>query len=257
VLLVNRSSASASEIVAGAIQDHDRGLIVGTTTWGKGLVQSLYRLSSNTALALTTARYYTPSGRLIQRDYTKSMYDYYYTDIGVDEDTNSREKTFTSTGREVYGGGGITPDVHVDAPQQSRFLDLLNSEYCFFNFAKRFTASDERKVEASDAKDAPAANLVVIDKNFTVDDRVLQDFQEFLKKDKIEYTPKEWEENLPLIKAQIKQEVFGAIWGSEEGYRIQSETDPQILKGLDELPKAEALLKTRKEKLAKVIDKNR
>ena len=94
VVLVNRSSASASEIVAGAIQDHDRGIIVGTTTWGKGLVQSLYRLSANTALALTTARYYTPSGRLIQRDYSRSMYDYYYTDIGVDEDQSHREKAY-------------------------------------------------------------------------------------------------------------------------------------------------------------------
>lgn len=257
VLLVNRSSASASEIVAGAIQDHDRGLIVGTTTWGKGLVQSLYRLSSNTALALTTARYYTPSGRLIQRDYTKSMYDYYYTDIGVDEDPGTREKTFTSTGREVYGGGGITPDVRVEAEQQSRFLDLLNSEYCFFNFAKRFTSSDERKLQANDIKDASAANLIVIDRNFKVDDQVLQDFQDFLKKEKIEYTQKEWDDNLSLIRAEIQEEVFGAIWGSEDGYKIQAENDPQIVKALSELPAAEALLKSRKEKLAKVIDKNR
>ena len=257
VLLVNRSSASASEIVAGAIQDHDRGLIVGTTTWGKGLVQSLYRLSSNTALALTTARYYTPSGRLIQRDYTKSMYDYYYTDIGVDEDPVTREKSFTSTGREVYGGGGITPDVRVETEQQSRFLDFLNSEYCFFNFAKRFTASDERKLQANDIKDAPAANLIVIDRSFKVDDRVLQDFQDFLKKEKIEYTQKEWEDNLAQIKAEIQEEVFSAIWGSEDGYKIQAENDPQINRALMELPHAEALLKSRKEKLAKVIDKNR
>lgn len=255
VLLVNRSSASASEIVAGAIQDHDRGLIVGTTTWGKGLVQSLYRLSSNTALALTTARYYTPSGRLIQRDYTKSMYDYYYTDIGVDDNPANREKTYTSTGREVYGGGGITPDVRVDLADQSRFMDLLNSEYAFFNFAKRFTSSDERKVQVNDGKDTHAENLIVIDKNFAVSDQVLQDFQDYLKKEKIEYTDKEWQDNLPYIKTQIRQEVLGAIWGSEEGYKVQAGNDPQVLKGLEELPKAEALLKSRKDKMAKLAEK--
>lgn len=252
VLVVNRSSASASEIVAGAIQDHDRGLIVGTTTWGKGLVQSLYRLSSNTALALTTARYYTPSGRLIQRDYTKSMYDYYYTDIGVDENTDTREKTFTSMGREVYGGGGITPDEKVEAPDQSRFMDLLNSEYAFFNFAKRFTSSDERKVQADDAKDAHAEKLIEVDKSFTASDEVLQDFQDFLQKEKIEYTPAEWNDNLPQIKALIRQEVLGAIWGSEAGYKVQADSDPQLLKSLEELPKAEALLKSRKDKMARM-----
>jgi carboxyl-terminal processing protease len=250
VVLVNRSSASASEIVAGAIQDHDRGIVVGTTTWGKGLVQSLYRLSANTALALTTARYYTPSGRLIQRDYSRSMYDYYYTDIGVDEDQSHREKAYTTTGREVYGGGGITPDVKVDSIQQSKFMDLLNSEYVFFNFAKRFSASDERKVQAVDALAEPRENLNVIDKNFKVNDEVMENFKEFLGKSKISFTDKDIEDNLPQIKAQIRQEVFGAIWGSEEGYKVASEQDPQILKAMELLPRAEALLKSRKEKLA-------
>lgn len=250
VVLVNRSSASASEIVAGAIQDHDRGIIVGTTTWGKGLVQSLYRLSANTALALTTARYYTPSGRLIQRDYSHSMYDYYYTDIGVDEDQSHREKAYTTTGREVYGGGGITPDVKVDSVQQTKFMDLLNSEYIFFNFAKRFSAPDERKVQAVDASNEPHANLRVIDRNFKVNDEIMDDFKTFLEKSKISFTDKDLQDNTPQIKAQIRQEVFGAIWGSEEGYKVASDQDPQILKALELLPKAEALLKSRKEKLA-------
>jgi carboxyl-terminal processing protease len=250
VVLVNRSSASASEIVAGAIQDHDRGIIVGTTTWGKGLVQSLYRLSANTALALTTARYYTPSGRLIQRDYSRSMYDYYYTDIGVDEDQSHREKAYTTTGREVYGGGGITPDVKVDSVQQTKFMDLLNSEYIFFNFAKRFSASDERKVQAVEASSEPRPNLHVIDRNFKVNDEIMDDFRAFLEKSKISFTDQDLQDNTPQIKAQIRQEVFGAIWGSEEGYKVASDQDPQILKALELLPRAEALLKSRKEKLA-------
>jgi carboxyl-terminal processing protease len=247
VILVNRSSASASEIVAGAIQDHDRGILVGTTTWGKGLVQSLYRLGSGTALALTTARYYTPSGRLIQRDYSKSFYDYYYTDIGVDADPEFREKAFTETGREVYGGGGITPDVHVDIPQASKFVDLLNSEYIFFNFAKRFTSPDERKLQAQDASSGEA-KLQVIDRKFEVTDKTMEDFKAFLQKSKIQFTDQDIADNLSQIKQQIKQEVFNTVWGTEEGYKITESSDPQMLKGLDEIPKAEALLKTRKEK---------
>jgi carboxyl-terminal processing protease len=257
VLLVNRSSASASEIVAGAIQDHDRGIIVGTTTWGKGLVQSLYRLSSNTALALTTARYYTPSGRLIQRDYTKSVQDYYYTDIGVDENPVSREKAYTSTGREVFGGGGITPDVRVEGIHNTKFMDLLNSEYIFFNYAKRFTAADERKIQSNDADHNSIKNMHVIDKNFVVDDPIVEDFKDFVKKAKIEFTDKDFQENLPQIKVQVRQEIFNTVWGSEEGYKIAAANDPQVQKALELIPKAEALLKSRKEKMANLVKQKR
>src|SRR3984885_6878922 len=118
VVLVNRGTASAAEIVSGAIQDHDRGLIVGETTFGKGLVQTVYPLSENTGLALTTAHYYTPSGRLIQRDYSNlSLYDYYYNREGEENNANHEVK-LTDGGRKVYGGGGITPDVKL-APYKS------------------------------------------------------------------------------------------------------------------------------------------
>ena len=111
---MNRGTASAAEIVAGAIQDHDRGLIVGETTFGKGLVQTVYPLSENTGLALTTAKYYTPSGRLIQRDYSSiSLYDYYYNDRDNDANNANHEVKMTDSGRTVYGGGGITPDVKI------------------------------------------------------------------------------------------------------------------------------------------------
>src|SRR5579862_672400 len=118
VVLVNRGTASAAEIVAGAIQDHDRGLIAGETTFGKGLVQTVYPLSENTGLALTTAKYYTPSGRLIQRDYNGvSLYDYYY-DRENDSNPGNREVKLTDSGRTVYGGGGITPDVKIATPKE-------------------------------------------------------------------------------------------------------------------------------------------
>src|SRR5579871_5313673 len=137
VVLVNKGTASAAEIVAGAIQDHDRGLIVGETTFGKGLVQTVYPLAENTGLALTTARYYTPSGRLIQRDYSNvSLYDYYF---DRDTDNNSgKEVKLTDSGRTVYGGGGITPDVKIDPIKTNHFQDSLLQHYAFFNFAKHY-----------------------------------------------------------------------------------------------------------------------
>src|SRR5208282_1199685 len=119
VILVNNNSASATEIVSGAVQDHDRGLIVGETTFGKGLVQTVTPLSENTGLALTTARYYTPSGRLIQRDYSKiSLYAYHYERKVADHPT---EIKLTDSGRQVTGGGGITPDIVVPAAKLNKF----------------------------------------------------------------------------------------------------------------------------------------
>ena len=129
MVLVNRGTASAAEIVAGAIQDHDRGLILGETTFGKGLVQTVYPLSENTGLALTTAKYYTPSGRLIQRDYNGiSLYDYYY-NHGSEDGRQEREVKMTDSGRTVYGGGGITPDVKYTEPKTNNFEDMLLQRY--------------------------------------------------------------------------------------------------------------------------------
>ena len=143
VVLVNRGTASAAEIVAGAIQDHDRGLIVGETTFGKGLVQTVYPLSENTGLALTTAKYYTPSMRLIQRDYSNvSLYDYYFNRESEENEHNaSREVKLTDSGRTVYGGGGITPDVKIAAVKSNHFQDSLLQHYAFFNFAKHYAVT--------------------------------------------------------------------------------------------------------------------
>jgi len=115
VVLVSRLSASAAEIVAGALQDHDRAWVLGDNTFGKGLVQTVFPLMENTGLALTTAKYYTPSGRLIQRDYSKgSFYDYYF--HRDTEKKNTQDVKMTDSGRTVYGGGGITPDEKIEAP---------------------------------------------------------------------------------------------------------------------------------------------
>jgi carboxyl-terminal processing protease len=222
VVLVNRGTASAAEIVSGAIQDHDRGLIAGETTFGKGLVQTVYPLSENTGLALTTAKYYTPSGRLIQRDYTGvSLYDYYYN--RDQEETANKEVKLTDSGRTVYGGGGITPDVKIPPVKTTRFEDSLLQKYAFFNFAAHYL------------------NGRSVDKNFEVNDAVLQEFRKFLDGQKISYTEAELNEGMDWIKSQIKTELFIAQFGQQEGLRVRAETDPQVLSALNLLPKAKEL----------------
>jgi carboxyl-terminal processing protease len=239
VVLVNRGTASAAEIVSGAIQDHDRGLIVGEVTFGKGLVQTVYPLSENTGLALTTAKYYTPSGRLIQRDYNGvSLYDYYYARED-DADSNSapsnntsKEVKLTDSGRAMYGGGGITPDVKVPTFKPTRFEDSLLLKYAFFNFAQHYLTNRH------------------VDKNFEVNDAVMQEFHKFLDAQKIPYTEAELNEGQDWIKASIKSEIFIAEFGQEEGLRVRAESDPQILSALNLLPKAKELADNAKKVLA-------
>ena len=223
VVLVNRGTASAAEIVAGAIQDHDRGLIAGETTFGKGLVQTVYPLDENTGLALTTAKYYTPSGRLIQRDYSNiSLYDYYF-ERDADTNNTNREVKLTDSGRTVYGGGGITPDVNIATPKSNHFQDDLLQHYAFFNFAKDYTLSHHPT------------------KTMEVDENLMQDFRKFLDSQKIAYTEADLVENNDWVRANIKYEIFVDAFGQEEGLRVKAESDPEVLKGLDLLPQAKQL----------------
>jgi carboxyl-terminal processing protease len=227
VVLVNRGTASAAEIVAGAIQDHDRGLIIGETTFGKGLVQTVYPLSENTGLALTTAKYYTPSGRLIQRDYTNvSLYDYYFErdeDSGTNNNTTNREVKLTDSGRTVYGGGGITPDVKIDPVKSNHFQDTLLQHYAFFNFAKHYVITHHPT------------------KSFEVDDTVLAEFRKFLDDEKVPYTEADLLANNDWVRSSIKSEIFVDAFGQEEGLKIRAETDPEVTKALDLLPQAKQL----------------
>jgi len=221
VVLVNRGTASAAEIVAGAIQDHDRGLIVGETTFGKGLVQTVYPLSENTGLALTTAKYYTPSGRLIQREYTGvSLYDYYY---HRDEGNNGKDVKMTDSGRTVYGGGGIAPDVKLTPQKTNRFQDSLLQNFAFFNFAKTYLIGKK------------------LGRDFQVDDPVLQDFRRYLDSQKVAYTEADFLENDQWLRTNLKAEMFIAEFGQQEGQRVQAEADPQVMKALELLPKAKEL----------------
>ena len=225
VVLVNHNTASAAEIVSGALQDHDRALIVGETTFGKGLVQTVYNLSENTGLALTTYHYYTPSGRLIQRNYTGvSLYDYYYNHAGASAaDSTNREVKMTESGRTVYGGGGITPDEKIEAPKSNDFQDELIYKAAFFHFAAHYLANRS------------------VDKNFQVDDAVLADFKQFLTSQNINWTDNDINGVSDWLKVSIRQYIITSQFGQLQGLRAMADWDPMIQKALTFLPEAQAL----------------
>jgi carboxyl-terminal processing protease len=229
VILVNNNSASATEIVSGAVQDHDRGLIVGETTFGKGLVQTVTPLSENTGLALTTARYYTPSGRLIQRDYKSiSLYEYHYERKVPEHPT---EVKLTDSGRQVTGGGGITPDIPVAAPKVDKFQDALYRGDVFYpgetgvgGFTRYYLGTKP-----------------TITKDFAVDDIMLKTFREYLSKHNVRYTEPDMSENEEWVKRKIKQEVFMSTFGQQEGFKVLLQADPQVQAAMDAIPQARAL----------------
>jgi carboxyl-terminal processing protease len=225
VVLVNRDTASAAEIVSGALQDHDRALIVGETTFGKGLVQTVYNLSEDSGLALTTYHYYTPSGRLIQRNYAGvSLYDYYnHAGSGPSPDSSSREVKLTDSGRTVYGGGGITPDEKIEPPTTNRFQDELAYKDVFFHFAPEYVATH------------------TVDKNFQVDDAVLSDFKKYLTSQNVDWTDADINGVSDWVKAQIKRDIFTIQFGQLTGLRVIADWDPMVQKALTYMPEAEAL----------------
>jgi carboxyl-terminal processing protease len=229
VILVNNNSASATEIVSGAVQDHDRGIIVGQTTFGKGLVQVVQPLSENTGLALTIARYYTPSGRLIQRDYKSvSLYAYHYERKVPEHPTEVR---LTDSGRQVTGGGGITPDITVPEPKFNHFQETILRADVFFPFdgsVGEFTLHY-------------LATRPVITKDFEAGDAQIVDFRKFLTSHNIRYTEPEFAENLDWVKRKIKQEVFVSTFDQQEGFKVQLEADPQLQKAIEAVPQARAL----------------
>lgn len=224
VVLVNRYSASAAEILAGALQDHDRAWILGENTFGKGLVQTVYPLVENTGLALTTAHFYTPSGRLIQRDYTnQSFYNYYYR--RDNETRNPLDVKMTDSGRTVYGGGGITPDEKFENPKLNPFQTNLLRKFAFFSFAAKYFGSHDIKLP----------------KNWAPDQKVMDEFHQFLLKNNVPFTEAEFTENTPWVKEQLQREMYITAFGVEESRKLAVNTDPLVLQAIDSIPKAQAL----------------
>jgi carboxyl-terminal processing protease len=228
IVLVNGQTASASEIVSGAIQDHDRGVIVGETSFGKGLVQNQFPLSEDTALLLTTARYYTPSGRLIQRDYKNvTLYDYHYNP----QPPKRPEVKLTDTGRQVYGGGGITPDITVAAAKLNDFEQLLMARGVFYPFPQ----------SVGDFARFYLGTKPEVTKDFQVDASVIEQFKKYLDRENIKYTATDIRDNLSWIKWEIKGEVFTSVFGQNEGYKVLLENDPQLDKAETLIPQAKTL----------------
>ncbi|MGB5161933.1 MAG: S41 family peptidase [Thermoanaerobaculia bacterium] len=241
VVLVGEGTASAAEIFAGAIQDHDVGLIVGTQTWGKGLVQTVYSLSYGAGLALTTARYYTPSGRLIQRDYS-SWFDYSTHSNGVDpaefETENSDaivdiEAYRTDLGRKVYGGGGITPDVTIEPQEIPTLLQLLLSRNAFFDFAVSY--ANRHPIES---------------REWQIPDPVLDEFYSWAVDEELITREELTEETADAavveeVRRNLRGELLNSAFGIEARYEILAEGDPQILEALSLFEDAKSLLARR------------
>ncbi len=246
VILQNGGSASASEIVAGAIQDYGRGLIVGSESFGKGLVQGVFTLPSGTGLTLTVARYYTPFGRSLQKDYSNgSIYDY-YTNNGEDEDS---PHTAPQTGKEVEVAGGrkfhdgrIVPDVKI-APLQFTPLRGRLNEAAFF-FVRQLVAGKIKGFENYRAE-KQSFKLAVMNDEFLVNDRLFEAFRAFTVEEKANgLTAENINSQIDYAKARIRMEISTANYSSEAGQQVLLEVDPQVLKGIEQIPEAGKLFKS-------------
>jgi carboxyl-terminal processing protease len=242
IVLVNRNSASASEIIAGALQDHDRALVVGERTFGKALVQSVYRISEGAGLALTTARYYTPSGRLIQRPWDGTFDEYLtYTlrEQQAEREHNAKDLRYTDAGRQVYAGGGIEPDRHMAGPVEgfnpSRLGRTLWARQTFQDFAQRFTAEGDERI-------AGGKNRRTISPNFQVDDAMVAEYKKFLiDEERVKMDEAAWTADAKFIRAMIRFGIDEALFGIDVARRRLLSDDPQAQFALNQFNEAEKL----------------
>ncbi len=233
VVLVGDGTASAAEILAGAVQDHDLGVVVGTPTWGKGLVQTVYALGYGNGLSVTTAKYYTPSGRLIQRDFS-DWFRYQYDEREPTPPAASEQETFyTDLGRKVYGGGGINPDVTVDPAELAPVLQYLLARNAFFNFA----------VEETNRQHLP-------DPSWRPDEATLERFRQWLVSQEI-IAAADLEEGLAEVdnreaaRRYLAAEFLGAEFGIEARHQVLVAADNQVETALAQFEVAANLLAER------------
>lgn len=280
VVLTNGGTASASEIVSGAIQDNGRGLIVGETSFGKGLVQGVFTLPYGTGLTLTTAHYYTPYGRLIQRDYSSgSLYDYYThhtaTDSepqssganknpssGVNPNAGSRPRfaapaamptptptptpppsgpaVKTAAGRIFYGGGGITPDIEVKPLDVTTTARLRIFEEAFL-FTRQLAAGQVAGLE-NYRVEATQFGKFPRPNDYAITDKVVDAFRQFVKRDlEAKLTNAQIDSDLDYVKLRLRAEIVSAAYGGDAGTRVLLEGDPQLQRAIEALPEARCL----------------
>lgn len=245
IVLISNSSASASEIVSGAVQDHDRGLIVGETSFGKGLVQRQFDLSDGSAFRLTTARYYTPSGRIIQRPYDgESDEEYYKKAMMRDEETSeniehkeaatdtTRPKFTTTGGRTVLGGGGVTPDYIVRAPRLQEYTAKMRARV--FEFVSGYMDREGPALRAKYTKEEARRFM----KEFTVDGTLMQSFIDFGTAKGVTYNKEQYEKDSDYLNALIKGQVARSLFGNEGYFRALLVSDPQFQKAMTLFPEA-------------------
>ncbi|MBN2246256.1 MAG: S41 family peptidase [Candidatus Aminicenantes bacterium] len=250
IILINQGSASASEIVSGAVKDNDRGLIIGDDSWGKGLVQTVFPLSQDAAVSLTTAKYYTPSGRSIQKDY--SQIENFLLNRDVPEE--SREVAYTAGGRKVLGQGGIAPDYEVTFSYKNLTYNML-ARGLFFSYARNFA---DKKTSLSktfvfpESANRPLEDVSEGRKVFSfdlkIDPQILADFKSFLREKKFDFDEEDFNQSLDQIKRELQRELVSAVYSLDVGTKTYRLNDPVIEKALEVFPEAEDLVKAYKKK---------
>ena len=222
IVLIDEGTASGSEIVSGAIQDMDRGLIIGTQSFGKGLVQTVFQLPEDWTLVLTTQRYHTPSGRCIQKPYSK-----YARFTGDQKESGDSEKIYKSqSGRELRGGGGIHPDVVVEYATTSTLFRNLQRKNIFTLFGLHYAALH---------RDLP--------RDFEITGEILEDFVQFAADNGVETTPEELvKKRKEFVETYIKFRIVRSLWGNTEAAIVYAKVDDHVQRAIELMPEAKRML---------------